>query len=209
MTHFASADGPDLSGARRQLEVFRETLARLPGVLAHAANSGGLLSFGPSAAFDLVRPGIAAYGYPPPHLANVVPLSPALRVTARVNFVHEVRAGENVSYDGLWTAPRDTLVAVIGMGYADGLPRNATGRAQVLVRGERRPVLGRICMDQCMVDVTGIDVRIGEEVEVFGNAGVSVRDWAEWGGTVTYEVLTNLGRRVERTVAAQVESGAS
>ncbi|PYE55213.1 alanine racemase [Deinococcus yavapaiensis] len=203
MTHFSRADEPDLSHAREQLRRFQAVVADVPtGVLRHASNSGALLSFGPSAAFDLVRPGIASYGFPAEtHLSNVVPLRPALRVRARVTHVQTVRAGEEVSYGGLWRAPRETRVATVGMGYADGLPRRASLKARVIVRGEPRTVLGRICMDQCMVDVDGLDVRPGEWVEVFGSDLLTAEAWAEAAGTNVYEVLTRLGERVRREVA--------
>ncbi len=201
-THFASSEGPDLAGARGQLEIFRAASAKLPPALRHASNSGAVFNFGPEAAFDLIRPGIAAYGYAPDaHLRGQLPLRPALRLEARVNHVHTVPVGESVSYGALWTATQETEVAVIGMGYADGYPRPATGRAQISVRGKLRPVLGRICMDQVMLDVTGLGVRPGEWVELLGPGGVDADRVAEWAGTISYEVLTGLGRRIERTLA--------
>jgi len=211
-THFASADEPDLAFAREQLARFggvvRAVKAAVPGVVAHASNSGGVLSFGRDAAFDLIRPGMASYGFPPPHLAGIVPLFPALRVTARVLQVHEVQPGESVSYSALWTAERATRVAVVAFGYADGYPRGATLRAHVVVRGERRGVLGRICMDQCMVDVTGTNVRAGDWVELYGTGPVTAADVAEWGGTIPYEVYVRLGPRVERVVATDAAATA-
>lgn len=211
MTHFASADEEDLSHAREQLRRFQDVLRHVPaGVLRHASNSGGVLSFGREAAFDLVRPGIASYGFAPEaHLQRAVPLAPALRLTARVTHVSTVRAGERVSYGGLWQAPRDTTVAVIGVGYADGLPRRASGHAAVLVHGERRDVLGRICMDQCMVDAEGLGVRPGDTVEVFGAGSVRASDLAQWAGTNVYEVLTGIGRRVERAVLEETRAASS
>jgi alanine racemase len=111
---------------------------------------------------------------------------------------HTVRAGEGVSYGALWRATHDTEIAVIGMGYADGYPRNATLKASVLIGGERRPVLGRICMDQMMVDVTGLDVGPGDWAELWGRGEITVSNVAAWGDTIEYEVLTGLGTRVER-----------
>ncbi|MEW6421782.1 MAG: alanine racemase [Deinococcota bacterium] len=200
-THFATADEPDLSFAREQFARFQEVLAALPPVLAHAANGGGVLSFGPLPGLSLARPGLAAYGFAPAHLRGVAPLTPVMTLRARVTHVHVVYPGESVSYGGLWRAERETTVATVGIGYADGYPRNATGKACVLVQGERRPVLGRICMDQMMVDVTGLEVGIGDWVEVWGRGEITVTDVAEWSGTVEYEVLTGLGARVERMAA--------
>lgn len=200
-THFATADEPDLSFARQQFARFQEVLAALPPVLAHAANGGGVLSFGPLPSLSLARPGLASYGFAPAHLRGVAPLTPVMTLQARVTHVHAVYPGESVSYGGLWRATRKTIVATVGIGYADGYPRNATGKACVLVRGECRPVLGRICMDQCMVDVTDLEVRVGDWVEVWGTDKITVTDVAAWGGTVEYEVLTGLGARVERVAA--------
>lgn len=201
-THFATADDPDLTFAHEQLARFRQVLAALPPtqppVLAHAANGGGILSLGALPGLSLARPGLASYGFAPAHLRAGAGLTPVMTLRARVTHVHTARPGESVSYGGLWRAARETTVATVGLGYADGYPRNATGQAEVLVGGERRPVLGRICMDQLMVDVTGLDVRPGDWVEVWGRGEVSVSDVAAWGGTVEYEVLTGLGARVER-----------
>ncbi|MHA0034594.1 alanine racemase [Deinococcus sp. PESE-13] len=199
-THFATADEPDLSFALTQLVRFRSVLDALPPVLAHCANGGGVLSFGPIEGMSLARPGLAAYGYVPEHLRHVCALRPVMMVRARVNQLHTAYPGETVSYGALWRAERETEVAVVGMGYADGYPRNATGRAAVLIGGERRPVLGRICMDQMMVDVTGLDVGVGDWAELWGEGDLSVTDVARWGDTIEYEVLTGLGGRVERRV---------
>lgn len=200
-THFASADEPDLSFSEEQFRVFQGVLAQLPPLLAHASNGGGVLSFGPLPGMKLVRPGLASYGYLPPHLHGVVSLKPVMTLRARVNHLHPVYPGEPVSYNGLWVAGRETQVAVLGMGYADGYPRNATLKAQVLVQGELRPTLGRICMDQMMVDVTGLNVQVGDWVELWGTGQVNVTDVARWGDTIEYEVLTGLGQRVERRAA--------
>ncbi len=201
-THFARADEPDLAPTRQQLELFQTVLAQLPAVLAHAANGGGVLGLGQVDGLNLARPGLALYGYPPAHLHGVLPLRPALRVVARVGSVHRVYAGETVSYGGLYTAPHDQDVATVQFGYADGYPRNATLKASCVVRGEVRRVLGRICMDQFMLDVEGLGVNVGDWVEVWGDGAVTLADVAAWGDTVEYEVLTGLGARVERVAVA-------
>ncbi|MGM9322435.1 alanine racemase, partial [Deinococcus aquaticus] len=136
----------------------------------------------------------------PPHLRAHAPLTPVMTVQASVTHLHTVPAGETVSYGGLWRAPRDTPVATVGIGYADGYPRGATGRAEVIVAGQRRPVLGRICMDQLMIDVTGLTVQPGDPVTLWTQRDLTVTDVAAWGGTVEYEVLTGVGERVERQV---------
>ncbi|WP_425147130.1 alanine racemase [Deinococcus sp.] len=199
-THLASADDPDLGSARRQLELFAGVAAQLPAVETHAANGAGVLSLGHLPGMTLARPGLAAYGYAPPHLQSVLPLRPVMTLSARVGAVHTVLAGESVSYGGLWTAARDTKVATVQLGYADGYPRNASGQAELLVQGQRRPVLGRICMDQFMLDIEGLDVRAGDWLEVWGEASIHPREVAQWGGLAEYELLTGVGGRVQRVL---------
>lgn len=200
-THLASADDPDLSSARRQLERFAQVQAELPGVPSHAANGAGVLAFGHLPGMALARPGLASYGYAPPHLAQVLPLRPVMTLRARVGAVHTVRAGESVSYGGLWTARQDTLAATVQIGYADGYPRNATGQAQVWVQEQRREVLGRVCMDQIMLDVSGLDVQPGDWLDIWGEDSVHPAEVAAWGGVAEYELLTGIGSRVERVLA--------
>lgn len=200
-THFASADELDLSFAHTQLERFRGVLAELPPLLAHASNGGGILSLGHLPGMGLARPGLASYGFAPPHLRRVVPLTPVMTLRARITHLHTAYPGESVSYGGLWYAQQETRVATVGMGYADGYPRNATLKASVVVAGQRRPTLGRICMDQMMVDVTGLEVEVGDWVQLWGPDDLTVTDVAGWGDTIEYEVLTGLGARVERVWA--------
>ncbi|MFC4453337.1 alanine racemase [Deinococcus sonorensis] len=199
-THFASADEPDPSGALRQFEAFLAVRRHFPDALAHASNGGGVLSFGPLDSMTMARPGLASYGYAPEHLSGVLDLQPVMTLQGRVGAVHTALAGEQVSYSGLWTAPRDTRVATVQVGYADGYPRSATLQAQVWVQGERRTVLGRICMDQMMVDVTGLDVNPGDYLTLWGPQGIHPGEVARWGGVVEYELLTGLSARVARQV---------
>lgn len=200
-THFANADEPDLTFAREQLARFRTVLDALPPALAHCANSGGVLSFGVLDGMRLARPGLAAYGYAPEHLRGVCDLKPVMTVQARVTQRHTALAGETVSYGRLWRAEQDTELAVVGIGYADGYPRKATGRASVLIGGELRPVRGRVCMDQMMVDVTGLDVRVGDWAEIWGTGPITGTQVGEWGDLIEYELLTGVGDRVERQLS--------
>jgi len=197
-THFSRADEPDLGPTYQQLGLFQEVLAQLPPVLAHAANGGGVLGLGAVDGLPLARPGLALYGYAPRHLQDSFALRPALRLTARVGSVHRVYSGETISYGGLYTAGHDQDIATVQFGYADGYPRNATLKAHCVVGGQVRPVRGRICMDQFMLDVSGLNVQPGDWVEVWGDGPVTLGDVAAWGETVDYEVLTGLGERVER-----------
>jgi alanine racemase len=200
-THLARADEPDPSSARAQLDQFAPLVAAYPQAHAHAANGAGILSLGAVPGLTLARPGLAAYGYPPPHLRGVLPLRPVMTLRGRVGAVRTVRAGESVSYGGLWTAHGDTEVATVQLGYADGYPRAATGHAWAQIAGERRAVLGRICMDQFMLDVQGLGVRPGDWAEVWGGLpGLGASEVGEWGGVIEYELLTGVGARVQRII---------
>lgn len=208
-THLASADEPDaLAGdgrTSRQLDAFRGLLADLErdGLrppLAHAANSAAVL-LRPDASFDLVRPGIALYGVAPsPWVASRAPgLRPALRWDAPVTFVKRVTAGTPIGYGGAWVAPRSTVVATVRLGYADGYPRALSNRGELALRGRRVPVVGRVCMDQLMLDLGpdgGADV--GERAEVLGGAAPAAADLADAAGSFAYELLTSIGARVAR-----------
>ncbi len=172
--------------------------------LVHLANSGGVLMH-PDAWFDLVRPGIMVYGsLPDPTTEASVPLLPALEWTTRVSFVKEVGAGETVGYGRTWTAPRDTTIATIPVGYGDGYSRLLSNRGRVLVGGHSAPIVGRVCMDQAMVDL-GPDspVRAGDEVVLVGRQGeeeITVGELAEVMGTIPYEVTCLINARVTRAV---------
>ena len=203
-THFAASDEADRAFTLAQLEAFHLFLAGLrkhgidPG-LVHAANSAGVFAY-PEAHFDLVRPGIALYGY---HSSEVVAalkrdLQPALTLSAPVTFVKRVKAGTPVSYSGLWTAPRDTTVATVRVGYADGYPRLLTNKGEVGFKGELKPVAGRVCMDQTMVDVGDAEVEVGDRVTLFGPGGLDAETLAGRVGTISYDLLVSLSSRVER-----------
>ncbi len=201
-THFAQSDEPQLQPTYRQLDQFLEVVRTLRGeglhFLAHCANGGGVLSLGQVPEMQLVRPGLALYGYALGHLAGVLPLAQPLRLRACVGFVHTVFPGEQVSYGGLFTAKQPTEVATVQLGYADGYPRNASLQAWAAVQGQRRPVLGRVCMDQLMVDVTGLEVQVGDWIDLIDGDLVTTHDVATWGGVIEYELLTGLSARIER-----------
>ncbi len=205
-THLACADVPGDPSIAAQLDRFDEfiQLVREQGLrptLVHAANSAAALTVERSR-FDAVRLGIAMYGCPPsPALAGIGDLSPALRLVTEVAFVKRIAEGTPVSYGHTWRAPHDGWLATLPLGYGDGLPRLLSNRADVLVGGVRRPLVGVVCMDQILVWCGEQEVAIGEEVVLIGRQGdeeVTVQDWARWARTITYEVLTGLGRRVPR-----------
>jgi alanine racemase len=203
-THFACADAAERAFTERQLAEFHCLLAALAKdglepLLKHAANSSAIIAY-PGSHFDLVRPGIALHGYhSSPVTSRLEPnLIPTLTLTAPVTFIKRVKAGTPVSYGALWTAPQGTTVATVRIGYADGYPRGASNKGQVRVHGELRPIVGRVCMDQLMVDVGELDVQVGDEVALFGPGGPTAEEVGTLVGTISYEVLTGLGSRVER-----------
>src|SRR6185369_8869409 len=173
-SHFASADAVDTASARAQVDRFREAVAVLAAAgvrppLVHLANSAAVLCE-PAAHFTMVRPGLMLYGYPPaPHLAARAPLRPAMRLVSAVAQARRVPPLTPIGYGGTFVTARPSTIAVLPVGYADGYHRLASNRAQVLVRGRRAPVAGRVCMDHTMVDVTDIgNVAAGEPVVLFG-----------------------------------------
>jgi alanine racemase len=209
LTHFAVADEPDNPYTAQQLDRFDRVLGALrdAGVafdMVHAANSAGLLVVGDRARFDLVRCGIAVYGVPPaPGLAGRVPLRPAMVLKARVSHVKALAAGARLSYGLRYTMPRDGSVATVPIGYADGVPRALSAMGgEVVVRGRRHPIAGTVTMDQFMVDVGDAPVAVGDEVVLLGRDGeaeVTADEWADRLGTINYEIVCGIGRRVPRT----------
>lgn len=204
-THFATADDPEPSNDRAQLERFREVLGTIPDRprLVHAAASAGVAAFGPVDGMNAVRTGLSIYGlHAAPHLASALPLRPALSWKSRVHRIANVPAGTGVSYGHEYRLPRDGRIATVPVGYGDGLPRVAGKSGAVLLRGRRVPFAGRICMDLVMLDVTDVDgAREGDEVILIGvQGGISqtAEDLAEACGTINYEVVTGIRRRVPR-----------
>jgi alanine racemase len=205
-SHLAHADEPHHPTLDRQAvrldEAWRAARDRGLDPIRHLANSAATLTR-PDLHFDLVRPGIAVYGLDPlGRPAPESPLRPAMTFRARVALAKRVPPGEGVSYGHAWTTPRETTIALVPVGYADGVPRalNRRGRMQVLLSGERRPVVGRVCMDQIMVDCGDDAVAAGDEVVLFGDGGPTAQDWADELDTIHYEVVTGVhGNRVTRT----------
>ncbi len=210
-THFATADVPDHPAFGEQRARFDAACARLPALgipihARHAANSAALLR-DERVWYDFVRPGLLLYGIVPPPLAATLPLRPALSLHSRIVAVKGLRPGEGVGY-GLRSADdRVRTVAVVPAGYADGLDLRLAGHGHMLVRGRRAPVVGSVCMDMSMIDVTGMDVAPGDEVVIVGSQdpeSVGVREIAASIGTIPYELLCRVGARIQRVY----ESGA-
>ena len=209
-SHFAFADGgPDHPTNSRQTAVFREALevaaaAGLRPEVRHLANSAATLT-APATHFDLVRPGVAVYGLSPiPHerTPGDLGLRPAMTLVSTVALTKRVPPGAGVSYLHRYTTQADTTLALVPLGYADGIPRNATNIAQVMAGGARRTIAGTVCMDQFVLDVGDDAVAAGDEVLVFGpgTAGEpTAQEWADWLGTINYEIVTRVGARVPRT----------
>jgi alanine racemase len=208
MSHMVFADEPDNPINNIQAQRFTEIVAqtRSQGVhfeVAHLSNSSSTMSR-PDLAFDMVRPGIAVYGLSPVPSLGDMGLVPAMTVKCAVALVKSVRAGEGVSYGHTWIAERDTTVALMPVGYADGVFRSLGGRLDVLINGRRRPGVGRICMDQFVVDLGPghADVAEGDEAILFGPGSrgePTAQEWADLLGTIHYEVVTSPRGRITRT----------
>ena len=199
-THFHSAQLPD--GSREAQERrFAQCISELPvrPTLLHADNSPAIEHRAPSP-FNLARPGIFLYGVGSGHGARITP-EPVATVRGRVVEVREVRADDTVGYDATWRAPRDGRIATVSLGYADGYRRGLGNRAQVLVNGQRTPIVGMVTMDMTMLDVTDRSCAVGDVVTFIGRAGdasITVQDVADWGGLSPYEILTGLRGRLPR-----------
>lgn len=206
-THLARADADDAGSVGRQLAQFdavRQSFAArgLRPSMVHLANSAGVLGFA-RAHGDMVRPGLMLYGVAPDAFREgAADLRPALSWKTRIVHLKEVPAGFGVGYGHAFVAARDTRLAVLPVGYADGLPVPASNRAQVLVGGRRVPLVGRVCMDACMVDVTDLpQVAVGDEAVLIGSQGedsLGAADLAAAAGTLSYEILCGIGARVPR-----------
>jgi alanine racemase len=204
-THLSVSDSlepGDMAYTKEQLCKFREAVALIkkagiePG-LVHAANSGALV-FHEDAYFDMIRPGIFCYGYSPgkaPYLSS----KPVMELQTAVVLIKKVKKGDAVSYGKTWTAPEDTIIGVIPAGYADGFPRALSNNHSILIRGKSYPLAGRICMDQCMINLgLQTDVQRWDEAVIFGPGFINAADIAEKTNTISYEITCNINKRVPR-----------
>lgn len=207
-THFARADEETSAAAREPYEKFMIFLGELEnrGIhipVRHAANSASIIQF-PESRLDMVRSGITTYGlYPSEKVAkDILPLIPALQWKSQVSFVKRIHPGTSVGYGGTFTASRETVVATIPVGYADGVKRDLSGKGRVLIRGQYAPIIGKVCMDQFMVDVTEIDdISEGDTVTLIGTdgeQGISVEEVAELSHSFNYEYVCGISERVPR-----------
>ena len=207
MTHLADADGSDPDATEQQLSRFNKALNvvleggfQVPFV--HVSNSGGAVRF-PSAHFSLVRPGIMLYGYHTlPHTIQTPDLRPVLSLKTRIAQLRTIQPGNTVSYNRTFTARCPTRIAILPIGYANGLSRHLSNRGAVLIHGQRAPIAGLVCMDMVMVDVTEIPgTAVGDEAVVIGRQGhdeITASDIAKWTDTIPYEVLCAIGSQIPR-----------
>lgn len=210
-SHFACADEPDNPATTAQLEAFHQALsvvdkAGLHPQVRHIANSAALLTR-PDARFDLVRPGIATYGLSPIPGLDVPGLRPAMTLSATLVGCKRVRPGSGVSYGYRYVTDRETNLALVPLGYGDGVPRAATNRAPVFVAGRRRTIAGTVCMDQFVVDIGDDTVTPGDRAILFGpgdHGEPTAQDWADALDTISYEIVTRIGRRVPRVYTGAV-----
>jgi len=212
-THFAvsdSSDERDIAYTQAQTALFNEAVNSIraagvdPGII-HAANSGAVILH-PDAWFDMVRPGILLYGYKtveenkaPPFSPEPLRVRPVMELRSVVSLIKKVKKGETVSYGRIWTASRDTFIAVLPAGYGDGLPRLSSGKWQAVIGGKTYPLAGRICMDQCCADLGDEhDVRRWDEAVIFGGSAPDAAALAAAVGTIPYEITCNINKRVPR-----------
>ncbi len=205
-THFAKADEEDKAYTHIQVKIFNEILDELEKIgelprYIHASNSAGLIDIC-EARYNMVRAGISLYGlYPSPDVDHDLVLKPALSIISRVVFLKEVEAGESISYGGIYVTDKKTKIATIPFGYADGYSRALSNRGRVVIKGQYAPVIGRVCMDMIMVDVTDIEgVKENDDVYLIGGGDVrvSVEEIADIMHTINYEVVCLIGKRVPR-----------
>jgi alanine racemase len=202
-THFASADEGDKRFTLEQYTIFRTVVEKLPWIpMRHVSNTATLLDR-PEMSLDMVRPGVGVYGlYPSQFVSRSLNLRPVLSLKSSVARLTAIAPGDGVSYGRTWRANRPSVIALVMCGYGDGLPRVLSNRGSVLVRGRRVPIVGRVCMDMLMADVTDVpDMAEGDEVVVIGRQGeaeITAAEVAELCGTISYEILCGISARVPR-----------
>ncbi len=203
-THFPVSDVSDHPFTSAQIQAFSGLIGQMkaaglsPG-LSHCANSGAILNHADSF-MDMVRPGILCYGlYPTEKHPDSLRVTPAMTLKTAIMFVKRVKKDTGLSYGLTYRAPQDAYIATLPIGYADGFPRILSNRARVTIEGKTYPVVGRICMDQCLVDLGNDLYPVGQEVTIFGRDGITAETVASWGGTIPYEITCDMSRRVPRT----------
>jgi len=208
-SHFACADDPEDPKTLEQIDrfliaasVFEKLGVSTP--LRHIANSGGVLYF-PQSHLDIVRPGLILYGvYPEQSCPRILEVKPALKLKSKISFHKSIPPGFSISYGATWTSKSSAEISTIPLGYGDGYPRQLSNRGEVLINGERCPIVGRVCMDQFMVNCKSENLNVGSEVILIGEQDeqcITVEEMSKWAETIPYEILTNLNERLPRTYA--------
>ncbi len=213
-THFAVADEVDKTYTMNQVKRYNGVIEALEAKnihipIKHVSNSAAIIDL-PELNYNMVRAGIMLYGLYPSHDVSHenVKLKEVMSLRARIGHVKEVGEGVGVSYGLLYKTNEETKIGTVPIGYADGYTRLYTGSAKAIVGGEIRPIIGRICMDQCMVDLTGLEVQRGDEIILFGQSGsdeISIDEVASWINTINYEVVCMISKRVPRVYKSQGE----
>jgi alanine racemase len=201
MTHLVDSEDIPAIHTKQQIQLFNDFLVTHKPDVAyrHLANTGAVLQKDLHAEFDLIRPGIGLYGYAPgADCEGIMPLEPAMNLYARVIHVKDLSQGQSVSYNATWTASKDTRVATVRFGYADGYPKAVSSKAKMVLNGQIVPQIGRVCMDQLLLDIGSLEVNYDDLVMVFGSSGITAEDVANWANTNSYEILTGIGARVAR-----------
>lgn len=207
-THFARADEEDRNITNRQIEDFNNCIDKLhsQGIdfnIIHSSNSAGILQY-PEANMNMVRGGGLVYGLSPSlYMSKMMhDILPVMSIESTVIFVKTIDKGRQISYGGTYIAPRDMKIATVPIGYGDGYPRSISNKGSVLIGGQRCQVVGRVCMDQFMVDVTDLkDIKIGDRVILLGDDGndrITMDEWSIWSDRLNYEIICNIGDRVTR-----------
>ncbi|HRT45086.1 MAG: alanine racemase [Pseudomonadota bacterium] len=208
-THFPVSDVPGHPFTPIQIAAFTDLIDRLKmhGISTgsrHCANSGAILNH-EGTYLDMVRPGILCYGlYPSPEIPKTLKVVPAMALKTAIMFTKRVKKGTGLSYGLTYRAPKDTCIATIPIGYADGFPRSLSNIARVTIQGKTYPVVGRICMDQSLIDLGDDLYPVGQEVTVFGREGITAETLASWNNTIPYEITCNMSRRVPRTYSNDI-----
>lgn len=202
-THLTCADS-DAEYTYMQIEKFNKSIEYIKnkGVnikYIHAANSSGVLGY-KEAHFDAVRPGIMLYGYyPDSRYNNKINLKPVEKLVSKINYIKTMPIGSGISYDKTFIAKRETKIAVVPIGYADGYKRAFSNKAEVLINGKRAKVIGKVCMDMIMIDITDLDdVNVNDDVYLFDNEEITVEELAQIADTINYEIISTISFRVDR-----------
>lgn len=203
-SHFSSAD-VDKEYTKMQLEIFNKVIKELEEKeynikYKHISASTGIFNVD-NKEFNMVRPGIIVYGYmPDENMKDTIGLKPSTRLISHVVFIKEVDEGTSISYGRTYITNRKTKIATIPLGYADGIRRLLSNKGRVYINGKYAPIIGRVCMDNFMVDVTGIDVNVGDEVIIWDNKNITIEEIAKKCETINYEILCGIANRVKRIV---------